>query len=243
MTGGRCPLGLRARTLLKMASFSQVDPDRPRRVLVVPGFDAAPADNWFPWLDSELEGRGVRTTVVALPSPGSPDRDQWDEAIRSELDVLDGSTSVVAHSLGCVAVLRHLARRQDRWRLASLVLVAGFLDPVPGLPQLDRFVRDIGDLTGITDRIGTVTVLRSDDDPSVPRDHTDRLARTLDVTPVEVRGAGHFTTEDGMTRLPQVLDALGIVRHSPDGDPDSDPDEGVETGRESFPASDPPATY
>jgi len=200
---------MRAALIVQPVDFTPGgNPSGTRRVIVVPGYDATPADNWFPWLATHLDHRGVPTRVLTMPTPSSPSPDAWEHALREALHDLDDSTSVVAHSLGCVAVLRHLARRGDPWRLDSLVLVAGFIEPLPDLPELDHFVTDTISCAAVTDRIRAITVIRSDDDPTVPRGHTDRLAQSVGVVPVEISGAGHFTTRDGVTHVPEIVDVL-----------------------------------
>jgi len=53
----------------------------------------------------------------------------------------DEGTVVVAHSLGCLSVLRRLRSLTGPWRLGTLVLVAGFLEPLPALPRAGRLHR------------------------------------------------------------------------------------------------------
>jgi len=115
---------------------------------------------------------------------------------------------VVAHSLGCVTVLRHLAALPGAWRLGTLVLVAGFIDPVPGFPGLDAFVDGGIDLAPVRRYADRLVVLRSDDDPIVPTGHTDRLAGELGIAARVVPGAGHFLAEEGVRRLPEALAAV-----------------------------------
>lgn len=115
---------------------------------------------------------------------------------------------MVAHSLGCLAALRALRSLPGSWRLGTLVLVSGFIDPLPALPELDGFIGDGCDLTGLRDHIDKLVIIRSDDDPLVPPTHTDRLARLLGVTARVVPEAGHFLADDGVTELPVAYDAI-----------------------------------
>lgn len=120
----------------------------------------------------------------------------------------DHDAIVVAHSLGCITVLRYLLSLPKPWRLGDLVLVSGFVDALPALPLLDSYIGDGLDVAGLSDHIDRLTVIRSDDDPYVPTDHTDRLADLLGTSALIVPGAGHFLASDGVTSLPLVLDAI-----------------------------------
>ncbi|MBL1065910.1 alpha/beta hydrolase [Streptomyces sp. 7-21] len=189
----------------------------PQRALIIHGYGATPADHWFGWLAGQFTARGAAAAVPALPEPHDPDPARWAGAVRAELGTPDAGTVVVAHSLGCLTVLRQLRSLPGPWRLGALVLVAGFLDRLPALPQLDSYIGDGCDVTGIAGRVGRLAVLRSDADPFVPTAHTDRLAGLLGTTARVVPGAGHFLASDGVTSLPEVLEAVEAV--SPAGSP------------------------
>jgi len=178
----------------------------PPRATIIHGYGATPADHWFGWLAERLTAAGRATAVPALPEPEAPDRDRWLAATAAAVGTPAAGDLVVAHSLGCLTVLRHLAALPGDWRLGRLVLVAGFVDPLPALPGLDPYVAGaVPDLDRVEARTGAITVLRSDADPYVPTAHTDRLAGLLGVPVQVVPGAGHFLADDGVTELPAAL--------------------------------------
>lgn len=97
------------------------------------------------------------------------------------------------------------------------MLVSGFVDPLPALPELDVFIEDGDDLSGVSHHVDRITVIRSDDDPLVPPALTNRLAGLLGVSAQVVPGAGHFLTVDGMTSLPQAYAAIRLKNRHEDG--------------------------
>ncbi|GGQ09779.1 RBBP9/YdeN family alpha/beta hydrolase [Streptomyces roseolilacinus] len=179
-----------------------------RRASIIHGYGASPEDHWFGWLAERFEAEGIPTTVPALPDPLDPDPARWAEAVRADVGTVDEGSVIVAHSLGCLTVLRHLRSLPGSWRLGALVLVSGFVDPLPALPALDPYIGDGCEVTGLGDRIGRLTVIRSDADPYVPPGHTDRLAGLLGVFAEVVPGAGHFLASDGVTSLREALTAV-----------------------------------
>ncbi|MGN7779126.1 RBBP9/YdeN family alpha/beta hydrolase [Mycolicibacterium sp. 22603] len=179
-----------------------------RRAVIIHGYSATPTDHWFGWLAEELGTRGMTTAVPAMPCPQAPEPGPWLRTVHDTVGVPDAQTIVVGHSLGCLTVLRHLAALRTPWRLGALVLVAGFVDTCPALPNLDDYIKDGCPVDGLADHIDRLALFRSDADEYVPIEHTDRLAASLGTTAVVVPGAGHFLGSDGITRLPQVLDAL-----------------------------------
>lgn len=188
-----------------------------RRALIFHGYGATPEDHWFGWLARRLEDDGIPVTVPALPDPLDPDPVVWKHAVRTALGTPDAGTIVVAHSLGCLTVLRALGSLAGPWRLGTLVLVSGFLDPLPALPGLDGFIADgtpVDGLAvdGLAEHLDRLVVLRSDRDEFVPTTHTDRLAALLGTEPQVVEGAGHFLADDGVTEAPAIHDAVGSSR-------------------------------
>lgn len=188
-----------------------------RRVVVVHGYDAAPDQHWFPWLRERLTADGVRTDVVELPEPSFPEAGAWRAAVARAVGDPDRHTHLVAHSLGCVTLLRHLAGLPQPWTLGGLVLVAGFTGPLASVPLLDGFLAEDVDVSAARANARRRLVLRSDDDPTVPAAATEALAERLGAPVQVVPGAGHFCGSDGVTRLPAVLDALVPRGGSGDG--------------------------
>lgn len=186
----------------------------PRRALIFHGYGATPSDHWFGWLASQFERAAIQTVVPPLPQPLDPNAGLWQGTVGAALGTPDERTIVVAHSLGCLAVLRHLASLQGRWRLGTLVLVSGFVDRLPVLPELDEFIGGGCDVSGLAEHIDQIVVMRSDNDPLVPVASTDRLAELLGISAQVVPGAGHFLADDGVTSLPQVRDTVSICLRS-----------------------------
>ncbi|MBD1543557.1 serine hydrolase family protein [Arthrobacter sp. IA7] len=179
-----------------------------QRVVIVHGYESSPDANWFPWLQSALEAEGIAVAVVPLPAPDSPDAAAWEAAVSAALGVPDATTIVVAHSLGVVTALRVLAALPEPWELGGLVLVAGFTEPLEALPELDGYLAtDVG-VERVAASTGERTVIRSDTDPFVPPAASDDLARRLDARLQVHPGAGHFMTEDGVTRFPSLLSLI-----------------------------------
>ena len=172
------------------------------------GYAATPGDHWFGWLAKEFDRANMRAAVPKLPDSLTPDAPRWQDTVRAAVGETGKSTALIAHSLGCLAVLRHLASLSGAWRLGRLVLVSGFLDLLPALPELDEFIGVGCDVTRLRGHIDEIIVIRSDDDPLVPPPHTDRLAALLEARALVVPGAGHFLATDGHSTLPAAYDAI-----------------------------------
>lgn len=179
-----------------------------REAVIFHGYGATPEDHWFGWLAERLDHAGVSTQIPAMPDSMSPSADQWAATAAEALGRPGRETIVIAHSLGCLTVLRHLASLTGPWRVGTMVLVSGFVDTLPTLPDLDGFIGEGVNLSGIPENVGSLTIMRSDDDSHVPVELTDRLAGLLGTTALVVPGAGHFLAADGVTTLPHALEAI-----------------------------------
>ena len=78
------------------------------RAAIIHGYRASPDDHWFGWLAERLRGEGVAVDVPVLPNTDAPRAEEWAATLSSVVGVPDEQTTVVAHGLGCLAVLRHL---------------------------------------------------------------------------------------------------------------------------------------
>ncbi|GAC81009.1 hypothetical protein SAMN04488550_4460 [Gordonia malaquae] len=183
------------------------------RVIIVHGFGAGVDDHWFPWLADAVDAERI-----ALPESRDPREDPWTSTLVSAFGDVDENTTIVAHSLGCVASIRALsATLSPDGRLGRFVAVAPFartLQPV-GEPDLDAFIESglpaflSGiDVASVGRQIIDRHVLRSDDDPVVDATASDEFADLLATTSLVVPGAGHFLADDGVTRLDEVVRLL-----------------------------------
>jgi len=208
-----------ALSMLLAGCASAPDPSRTQmHVYIVHGYAASPSDHWFPWLRQKLQQRGARVTVIELPSPDAPRPDEWQQAIARQVAALDEHSYFVAHSLGSIALLRHLDSTPQNTRIGGYILVSGFNDRLPALPQLDAFVApdlDHARLIGMTrHRI----VIAAVDDPIVPFALTRDLAAAVASSFLPVERGGHFLASDGYRQFPLVLQELERAAQSRRGD-------------------------
>lgn len=178
------------------------------RVVIVHGYSATPADHWFGSLAEHLESAGIAVQVPALPDPEAPDLERWIAAVSQAVGAPDERTGIVTHSLGGVTTLHALDRVPDDWRLGAFVAVAGFVAPLPVLPELDSFTAVRPDVERTAARAAARSVLLSDNDTYVPAAHTVALGQALQAETITVPGAGHFLADEGVTALPSVAERL-----------------------------------
>ncbi|WOT02316.1 RBBP9/YdeN family alpha/beta hydrolase [Corynebacterium pyruviciproducens] len=179
------------------------------QVFIIHGLHSSSHKKWFQWLSIEGLMKGIKFKAIELPDPDHPDPEAWREKIALEIGVVTKQIGIVGHSLGCSAALQYLdSLTNSDWKLGRMVLVAGFNEKFGKDPLIDNFVGEGVDLANIKEHVGGITVIRSDDDPSVPAELTDKLAIGLGVPPTVVPGQKHFADSDGVNKVPEVLEGL-----------------------------------
>jgi predicted alpha/beta hydrolase family esterase len=174
-------------------------------VIIVHGFAATKNSNWFPWLSKTLAHTiGASVYAVSLPHPGRPDVNKWIGFLDEELENIDGETIFVAHSLGCVTLLKYIEGLPETAIVGGVILVSAFDESLPLLPLLNSFVETKPNYERIVPKIKKIHVLASTNDIIVPMKYTKKVADQLRVPVIEVQKAGHFTAQDGYKVFPEV---------------------------------------
>ena len=182
------------------------------RLIIVHGFMASPEDHWFNWLKQQAEQAGISVTVPRLPDSQSPDPDAWLTALGQDIGRPDEDTWLVGHSLGCITLLNYLTQRYPDTSAAGLLLVAGFSEPVPGLEELNPFLRTPVDVASVISRVKHRAVIASLNDSIVPVEYSLRLSQQLAARFYGLPEHGHFLGSDGVITLPLAVELLTQFR-------------------------------
>src|SRR3954449_9839687 len=94
-------------------------------VVVVPGWNGSGEGHWQTWLEQRFAEDGRPTVRPSFADVDHPNLAEWLDALRAVLaDLPADGYDVVAHSLGAVLWLHHVADPGDAPRAARVVLVA-----------------------------------------------------------------------------------------------------------------------
>jgi uncharacterized protein len=172
------------------------------RVMIIHGIEGNPLENWFPWLKTELEKKGYTVDAPDFPNPSTPQLHEWLE----EYQKYEKPDIVIGNSLGSAFLLSVLEK--DTVEVAILVAsVSGPLDNEFD-SRMTSFSHKEFNWSAIKEHCNTFYVFHTDNDPYVPLEASEKLARNLGVELTVVKGAGHFNTSAGYTQIPEVLELL-----------------------------------
>ncbi len=103
-----------------------------------------------------------------MPRPELPDIVAWPAAITAALGTDQGlleSTCVLAHSVGCQALLRSLAELPPGTRIGGALCVAGWWQIDRPWDSILPWLEPVPQLARVRNAIGKLRVLLSDNDP------------------------------------------------------------------------------
>lgn len=184
--------------------------DKMLNALVLHGTSSNPYDNWFPWLESELQKQGYITWVPGLPNSKQPNIRRYNDYILDNKRwKINEKSTIVGHSSGAVAVLGLLQALPEATRVDTCVLVSAFKDNL-GMTDLDGLFEERFDFTKIKKKAKRFILIHSDDDPYCPLKHAEYLSKKLGANLIINKGQGHFNLEKGSQykEFPFLLDLL-----------------------------------
>jgi len=181
------------------------------KVIIIHGAYGNPEENWFPWLKKELEKLGIEVFVPRFPTPENQILENWQNVFKDYEQHMGEDTIVVGHSLGPAFLLDVLEKHKAK----AAFFVAGFTGLFTGKyadPAFDEinktFTERTFDWEAIKNNCKKFFVYQSDNDPYVPPEKGEDLAKNLGVELNVVQNAGHFNKDAGYTKFEQLLKDL-----------------------------------
>jgi len=177
-----------------------------RNVLMVHGSYGNPEENWFPWLKSELEKTGCSVFVPRFPTPGGQTLDSWMKVFGGYEKYLGKETLVVGHSLGVPFLLSVLERKPAK----AAFFVGGFASLLGNrFDEVNKtFVQKDFDWKSIRKNCRKFYIFHSENDPYVPLEKAEEVAKNLGTEIILVKNAGHFNEKAGYTKFKLLLDEM-----------------------------------
>jgi uncharacterized protein len=179
------------------------------RVFILHGTYGTSDGNWAHWLKAELDKIGCEVIVPQFPTPEGQSLDSWMGVIEDYIDQLDGQTVVVGHSLAPVFMLSVLENIEVP--IKALVSVAGWAGHLPNPdfgPLNETFFEKEFDWEKIKNNCENFVMLNSDNDPYVPFEMSEDLAKRLGVEIEVIKGGGHLNSEAGYGEFPLLLEKV-----------------------------------
>lgn len=178
-----------------------------KRIFLIHGWEGYPEEGWRPWLKNELEKRGVSVFVPAMPDAAKPKMNAWLKHLKKIVGEAGEDCYFVGHSLGCITILRYLETLNGGQKIGGVVLVAGFTSNL-GFEELQSFFTKPINWEKIGSHCTRFVAIHSDNDPYVSLHYSDFFKEKLGAEIIVEHNMKHFSGEDGIDKLPIVLDSI-----------------------------------
>jgi len=182
-----------------------------KKVFIIHGWDGNPDEAWLKWLRLELEKRDVKVVAPQMPNAEAPEIGEWVSFLENLVGTPDEETFFVGHSIGCQTILRYLETIHPQ-KVGGAVLIAGWfhlinLEDAESEAIAKPWIETPMDFEKIKSVTGNIRVILSDNDEWVPISEKEIFEEKLNAE-VLVKHLGHFTEDDGVAELPEVLEYM-----------------------------------
>lgn len=184
-----------------------------KRVFIIHGWDGNPNEAWLKWLREELEKRNFEVISPQLPNADKPEIKEWVLFLSDLVGEPNEQDFFVGHSIGCQTIMRYLEKIYPK-KIKGAVFVAGWFD-LSGLETnkekeiAEPWLKTPIDFEKIKRTTSDFIAIFSDNDPFVELDKNKRIfEEKLGASVVLEKNKGHFTEDDGVTKLPSVMQSI-----------------------------------
>ena len=180
-----------------------------KRAIIIHGFKGHPKHGWKPWLAAELRKHGFIVKNPRMPNTNHPKIKSWVERLAALVGKPDTDCYLIGHSLGCITILRYLETLKDNEKIGGAVLIAGPVKrPKNKYKELASFFSSPIQWKKIKRHCRRFVAIHSDDDNTVPLQHSRIVQQKLGAQLIVKHGMKHFSGSDGIIELPDALKAV-----------------------------------
>mgnify|MGYP001600273197 CR=1 FL=1 len=183
-----------------------------KKIYLIHGWGEHPNGHFFPWLKKELQKNGFKVIQPQMPNTETPKIKEWVDFLSELVGIADKNTFFVGHSIGCQTILRYLENQNKK--IGGVVFVAGWfdLDNLESLKSIEiakPWINNPINFEKIKDICSKITVFLSSNEPYNFVEKNKRIFQEkLNAKVYILENKGHFCENDGVTKLPEVLQAL-----------------------------------
>lgn len=164
-----------------------------KNALILHGTNGDHNENWFPWLQKQLEEKGYKVWTPDLPEADKPNIKRYNKFLVEEGDwSFDQDSILIGHSSGAVAILGLLQALPDDIKVDTCYLVGAFKNDLDW-DSLAGLFEEPFDFDLIKSKANRFVFIHSDNDPYCPLDHAEYLAEQLNGELIVKEDQKHFS--------------------------------------------------
>lgn len=178
-----------------------------KSAFIIHGSNGGKNTHWYPWLKKKLEERNLQVFLPQFPIHEDQILKNWLDTLTPIKKYLDGSI-MIGHSLGVPFIINVL----NQWgqEIQAAFLVSGFTGKleVKNEPNIPDFAERPFDWGKIKENCKHFYVIHSDNDPYVPLEKAEELAKNLGVNVILVKEGEHFQAQSGFETFDLLLEKI-----------------------------------
>lgn len=179
-----------------------------KTAFIIHGSNGSKDAHWYPWLKKKLEESGFQVFLPQFPIHENQTLQSWLDTLKPFKGYLENSI-IVGHSLGVPFILNIL----NQWdkKIQAAFLVAGFMGELEAAkhePNIPDFAKRSFNWEKIRENCQHFYVINSDNDPYVPLEKAEELAKKLGVKVILVKWGEHFQAKSGFKTFEFLLEKI-----------------------------------
>jgi len=184
------------------------------RAIIIHGWDGNSKKHWYPWLKKELEKKGFKVEVPAMPNTSEPKIETWISHLKKVVGKLDNETCFIGHSIGCQAIMRYLEKENFNGKVGKVVFVAGWfkldnLEDEESEKIADPWMNIPINFEKVKQKLSELIVFLSSNEPyGCVKSNAQIFREKLNAKVIIEKDKGHFCDEDDIKKLPEVLEEI-----------------------------------
>ncbi len=185
-----------------------------KKAYIIHRWGGTPQSDWYPWIKNELELLGYEVFVPEMPNTDHPVIEERVSFLQNLIMVPDEHTLFIGHSIGCQTIMRFFETLPIGAKVAKVVFVAGWFN----LDNLeDKETQDLAkpwiehsiNFAKVGKICSNIQVfLSSNDTYGFVNENKNIFINELNAKVDILENRGHFTEEDGVKELPEILTLL-----------------------------------
>jgi len=182
------------------------------RVFIVHGWGGSIKGDWIPWLADQFKSKDIEAVTPKMPDTDNPKISPWVDKLKEVVGELENNDVLIGHSIGCQAILRFLEILDNGKKAEKVIFIAPWvkLANLSGdeewkiaKPWLEMPIN----FNKVKNKAKSFIALFSDNDPWVPLEENVKIFREkLNSKIVILKNKGHFSEDEGINELPEILD-------------------------------------
>lgn len=175
------------------------------KVIFLPGNGGCTTrDNWFPYVQGELEQRGIKVIAKDFPDNQLARECYWIPFLEKELQA-DENSILIGHSSGAIAAMRYAEKHQI---LGSILIGANYTDLGLESEKASEYYDRPWQWDKIKQNQKFIALFASSDDPWIPINEPRHLRDMLQPDYFEYSNQGHFGGDYFKETFPEIVTYL-----------------------------------